>query len=242
MPLPHDALTRMQAADASFRTVKGVVEAWEDEVRFADAWNKYVRGLPRGSVKPLGGSPDHSPAPPQPNKRMSRVWMAKPWQWHVETQPPVDPSLATVVIDDRVWWLTDGRSEATTNEGFARPSKAAAGLERTLIVMVLPDPLTTSFRFETTGERQALGRSAFSVIATPTNNEFSFWPEADKIEMVVDAERGVILSWTTYSEGSPYSSKQFVEIEFDQPIAADVFQFKPNPGMQVRRMKQDTVS
>jgi outer membrane lipoprotein-sorting protein len=229
----------MGSAAESFASFVGAVDAWEDRAHSAAAWQRYVNRNPQGSVKPLGG-PTH-PEDSGGDKRLARVWMAKPWKWRVETSMPAERHLALVIVNSGEWWLSDGASEVATNQGSVTRTRDATGLDRRLIAMLFPDSILQAHVFETLGEKAVAGRRAQEVKAIPSAAEPSCWPTADEVRLVVDHERGVILNWVAYSDGSPYAGMSMQKTEFDQTIAEELFTFTPDAGTRVRRFEGDSI-
>jgi hypothetical protein len=122
-----DAVALMGSASESFASFDGVVDAWENRAHSATAWQRYVNRHPHGSVKPLGGP--IRPADSGAEKRLARVWMAKPWKWRVETSMPAEPHLALVIVNSGEWWLSDGAGEVATNQGSVTCTPDARGLD-----------------------------------------------------------------------------------------------------------------
>lgn len=218
----------------TFRTVRGVIETSEDEMRSALAWKKYGASFPEGAVNLLRTQA----GPPQNTwggRRLLHLWMAKPWKWRVKTDPPVASSLATVVIDGGLWWLSDGATEAATNEGFVQRERDHTGLDGRLVVMVFPDALAHGVSAMPRAQTTWLGRKTMGVRTTSSETELPYWPGADELRMDIDVEFGVILRWTAFHEGSAYWSAAFVEIDFNATFSPDLFRFTPEPGMRIRR-------
>ncbi len=105
--------------------------------------------------------------------------------------------------------------------------------------MLFPDSILQAHVFETLGETTVSGRRAQEVKAIPTEAELSCWTAADEVRMVVDHERGVILSWVAYSDGSPFAGMDIRDIHFDQKLAEELFEFTPNAATRVRRFEGD---
>jgi hypothetical protein len=57
---------------------------------------------------------------------------------------------------------------------------------------------------------------------------------ASELELVADAERGVLLRLEARVEGGPFLVIELVEVHFDEVFADDVFVFQPPPGEEVR--------
>ena len=227
----------MRSASKSFASFEGVVTAWDNPSGSATAWQRYVDRHPPGSVKPLGGPTRRAVS--GPDKRSARVWMVKPWKWRVETSMPVEPHLALVIVNSGEWWLSDGAGEVATNQGSVTRTPDATGLDRRLIAMLFPDSILQAHVFETLGETTVSGRRAQEVKAIPTEAELSCWTAADEVRMVADHERGVILSWVAYSDGSPFAGMDIRDIHFDQKLAEELFEFTPNAATRVRRFEGD---
>ena len=227
----------MGSASESFASFEGVVDVWENRAHSATAWQRYVNGHPHGSVKLLGGPT--RPADSGSAKWLARVWMAKPWKWRVETSMPAEAHLALVIVNSAEWWLSDGAGEVATNQGSLTRTPDATGLDRRLIAILFPDSILQAHIVETLGEKTVSGRRAQEVKAIPTEAEPSCWHAADEVRIVIDDERGVILSWVAYSDGSPYASMDIHDMHFDQKLAEELFMFTPNAATRVRRFEGD---
>jgi len=109
-----------------------------------------------------------------------------------------------------------------------------------------PSELLDRFTLEVQGPVTACGRDAIAVVATPrTGIEPPFRPRADslsdRLEVIVDAELGILLRYEETFEGQRLSLTELTAVVLDPPEAADGSRFRPPPGSQIGRDVRDSV-
>lgn len=230
-----EVLARLHGARDSFSTLRGTVRLWHDARRTNEAWQRWMSRQSPGSVSDLTG-PQKSVAP-QPSEQVVRLWMAKPWRWRVEREQPSQASPGLTVIDGPVWWIWDGQSQAVTNEGSATQETRGGGLDRALVVMLDPAPILSALFLRIVGEGRQAGRDGLRVVGTPRNDlDDVLWPGADEYDLLVDAERGILLRSVAHLGDTAYAGNEFLEVAFDEDLPPDIFTFRPAPGVRVRRV------
>jgi hypothetical protein len=162
--------------------------------------------------------------------------MEKPWKWRIESNPPITPNLAVVVIDGSRWWSWDGSVEVFTNDGKSGVGRTAAGLDRMIIVMVEPTPVLNHFHLDVIGTTRYANRAAVLIRLLPADDELAFWPGADDVQLVADADRGILLSSIALLDGVAYSKREFVEIAFDERYPSETFELTPGADFHIRHV------
>jgi hypothetical protein len=128
------------------------------------------------------------------------------------------------------WWSV---APGISNSG----SEPASSLElcAALLRWTDPQPLTRLMELEPAGETAALGRKALLVIATarPDNAIAAEiaplgW-SADRWELTVDAERGILLATAAFVAGKPFRRVEAVSMQLDE--AFDDALFAPPSGV-----------
>lgn len=178
------------------------------------------------------------PIVPARTEQISRVWMEKPWRWRVETTEPGGAETSLTVIDGPVWWTWDGHSDAVTNEGATVPERTSVGLHVALGVMLDPSPIMSALSLQATGEDRLAGRDGLRVVGTPRNVlDDMLWPGAEAYDLLVDAERGVLLRFAARQGDAVYAATEFVELAFEEEFPADIFTLVLPSGVRVRRFE-----
>ena len=129
------------------------------------------------------------------------------------------------IKDGPRWWSLIGGQAA--NAG----TEPASSLELcdALLRWTDPQPLTRLMDLEPNGETEALGRKALLVTATarPDNaiaGEIAplGW-SADRWELTVDAERGVLLATTAFVGDKPFRKVEATSMSLDEPFEDALF-------------------
>jgi hypothetical protein len=63
---------------------------------------------------------------------------------------------------------------------------------------------------------------------------------ADRLELLVDRERGLVLRRVAFIDDEPFMTRELRAIAFDEPIDGGLFHFEPPPGAQVHRLGEDS--
>jgi outer membrane lipoprotein-sorting protein len=229
-------------ARTSWTSLVGVVVTWSHQTRTKDAWRRMEeqqRGGSTQSTVVMFSVDGTDAAPPQEQESVTRLWIELPWRARSESRNPgygAHPdSEHTVVIDGDTFWSYDPHQGAMTNNGDPNHQ---SGIDARLLD---PVGLIAASAVEVLGEAQIAGREGLRVRLTPqprsvvTNSGFDehHWHMGPR-EVVLDAERGVLLSDTSLLDGEPFNRVEFTEIAFDVPILAERLLFTPPAGEEVR--------
>ena len=101
-----------------------------------------------------------------------------------------------------------------------------------------PSELLEGFTLEVRGPVTACGRDAIAVVATP---RVSFEPLprpstrslCDQLEVIVDAELGILLRYEATFEGQRLNLTELTAVALDPPEAADLSRFEPPAGSRI---------
>lgn len=227
-----DVLELMHGARNSFRTIRVVIRDWHHVRRGAQAFERHMAAeRRRGGRSSFGtrSTGDQS----ETYESTSSLWHERPDRWriqHVQRHDP-EPEETVTVIDGDTWWLYSPSMGALTNEGDPGHGVGRAGEH-----LLDPSELIPAHDFEIVGSDERAGRPCIVVRARPRPLEHGFHRGpmgADEVDLLVDAERGVLLRQAARIEGEEYQVSEVLEIEFDGPVPPDTFRFKPPPGEQV---------
>jgi hypothetical protein len=111
--------------------------------------------------------------------------------------------------------------------------------------MLDPTRLLGLLRFEVTGRTVIAGRQAITARALPRLTRTagprgprfqlnSLGNGADRFELGVDEQLGVLLSVVAFWEDEPFREVTTVAIAFDEPIPDERFRFEPPPGEAIK--------
>jgi hypothetical protein len=118
-----------------------------------------------------------------------------------------------------------------------------SGVGQELEVMLNPTPLLSSLRFRVTGSSQVAGRATVTAhaVARPYDPRHGrslglhqLGTGAHHYQLEVDQERGVLLAVTAIRDEQPFHKITAMAIRFDEPIAAETFQFNPPEGEAIQ--------
>ena len=100
-------------------------------------------------------------------------------------------------------------------------------------MLVEPASISAALDLGVVERTRMLGREAWAVRARPSEEELRRQPGllnplvrgADEVQLVVDAERGVLLRVEAFLGGGPFYRVEMTKVAFDEDIADDVFAF-----------------
>jgi hypothetical protein len=144
-----------------------------------------------------------------------------------------------------LWWSWDETMGAASNEDD--PS-VGSGIGEQLSVMLDPTPLLGALQFSVVGRSQVAGRPAIMAEAVARESDPRRRPRAfelhqlgrgaDRYQLAVDAQRGVLLRAVALREGEPFQEITTVEIAFDELLDEQLFRFKAPAGEEVQPVGQ----
>ena len=135
----------------------------------------------------------------------------------------------TVIIEGSRWWSFSAWAGAQTNDGDPHSSHGPGPGECLLhSARILAD-----VELELVGESHVLNRRALVVAARPVSGDTAKleglgWG-ADEYELLVDAERGVLLRSEARVGGYPWRVLEMEEVAFDEDFPPGTFTLDPPP-------------
>ena len=244
-----DLLELLYGARDRFSTLRATVRTWRHVDRANEAMNRWAAQQPRGSVAVLGVSGAHGSEPERPQsiveEQTSRLWLQKPSRWRHETDL-AHGGTQVKIMDGDLWWVYDPRNGARTNEMADQPERMRTGIGHALTLMLDPSVIIPGLSMEPLGRRVHAGRDAVAVrgLPRPLHTERAgpeLWPGADEYELLVDAERGVLLRHAAGMDGEEFAGNEITSVVFDEVLLDDVFTFTPPPGVKVRAVRPSRI-
>ena len=223
LALAHDARERLG-------TLRARVIRWRHDERWPQAFERAHERL--GDAAIAAWSADAAAKVVPPSTTVTRLWVdGERMRVETEGEPGPDSAL-TVVVGTRVWSYVPGRGAFT--------GEAPAGHAPGAVAMLLdPLPLLASLRLEVQGTVRWESRPAVELSGTlrPGMGHRLFgaglvdW--ADRCDLLLDAERGVLLRAAAMLQDQPFAVAEIRELAFDEPLNPALFRFEPPPGVPV---------
>jgi outer membrane lipoprotein-sorting protein len=230
-----ELLRLMTEAHRSFRTLRGDLRSWTHATRQHEAYRRQYGDDASSEVAIALTDASCEPAPAE-TEDIVQLWLARPDRLREELTSSYGGTVfeATLVQVGETWWSYVPGTGAQTNDGDPNSVHGT----RLRSAMIDPAELLPWRRLEILGRVVHAGRPAIRVASRPSPRD-AFLPDAGRTagdwpeEYLVDAERGVLLSLTTFIDGEPFALCEFVSVAFDEEIADDVFVFAPPAGVEV---------
>jgi outer membrane lipoprotein-sorting protein len=237
-----ELLVLMVGAHRSFRSLRAEVRTWHHLERSHEAsMRQQERRGGRGSLSMASVSGENAEPPPDEMEDHLRIWLERPDRLREES---VSAYLgkrveSTLVQVGDTWWAFHTDMGAQTNGGSSE-IQYGSRLQR---AMLDPAELFSWREFEIVGRTVHAGRPAICVAAHPSPRDvFLAEPhggfDACPQELVVDAERGILLRSVSLLDGEPFAIVEFLSIAFDEEIPDEIFVFEPPPGEEVRDARE----
>ena len=102
--------------------------------------------------------------------------------------------------------------------------------------IVKPTWLMQQLQLRTIATTEAAGRAALQVRGTPrlpTDRFGLFTAQLDRVDILIDAELGLVLRWESVLDGQPLTSLAVTDLLIDPDAAADSASFRPGEGIDV---------
>ncbi len=231
-------LVLLSRAHRSFRTLRAELRVWRHHERLHEAYTR--RNAERrdgtGMVQIAFGSSQGTAPQPSESEDRIRLWLAPPDRLREEavsgwTGEPTE-SLLVQVAD--TWWSFDPRVGAMTNDGSPRHQHGT----QVDALMLDPAQLSVSHELRILGRTMHAGRNAIRVEALPARRARVLpepasdggWP----LDVLVDAERGVLLRSAGLLDGEPFILSEVVSVAFDEALPDELFVFEAPPGEEIR--------
>jgi hypothetical protein len=168
---------------------------------------------------------------PQPNEvgapkdehveAVDHVWFESPARWRVDAES--GPGAGLVNIHDGDQAFRNFRFE-DLGEGYGRG--AYLGEPQTYRqVMWEPNMLIPEMWLESHDMEPVAGREGIRVRAQPRPTSHDYivlWPRADRYELVVDLERGILVRLSLFVRDREAVSDEVLAVRFDEPLTEEV--------------------
>lgn len=231
-----DLLELLVGADDSFRTVKATIRSWRDDVKYGEAFERHAEEQERrsgasGAVLVLVGD-DGAEEESEPAEEVVRIWLEPPDRVRVELE---GRWTQTMVSNGPTTW------SYTPEMGAVREERGARG-QAEAPLLLQPAVLIAGLDFDSPEKTELVGREALHVRARPRPaGPMLGWHDlhglaqgADEYDLVVDAERGILLRAAALMDGEEFATSEVTEIAFDEQLEPERFTFTPPPGETVR--------
>lgn len=224
-------LELVHTSDERWTTLRAEGTEWREPALLTEA---FLRAVPHASTVVSHGDPAAEPVSTEP----WQLWIRQPSTYR--THFMVGDEKVTAVVDGHRWWSISPSRGARTNDGKENyshgpgPGEALFSFQR---------PLGALF-FEVWEEVECVGRPGIRTIAHPITAEertpyddsqtyselHGIGSGADEYELIVDAERGVLLRAEARLKGKPFRVLEVSSVAFDEVLADDIFRLEPPPG------------
>jgi outer membrane lipoprotein-sorting protein len=153
--------------------------------------------------------------------------MRQPSRWRAEVDLPSEGVTRLQVTDGPRWWLYDPRRGVETNAAAARPESSPRPIEAATADAFDPAPVIPTLWLEPRGPTRQAGRSTIRVRGVPREGAGDpvRWPGADEYELLVDADRGVLLRFAASLEGEEFAAIELERVVFDEELPDTLFAF-----------------
>ena len=231
-----DVLELMHGARGRWRTARFVARDWTDTALSQAAHERLMERQGGGcfggslfqfTLSPMSGAEEE---PPEATVKTSRDW-AEGRKYRAETEWQGQAQRSTVVCDGERLWHRSAGMGAIVNDA----QNTTSGWEPILD----PRGLLGSGDLEPAGHREVLGRDALVltgrvVAEEPLRHVDGLHLGTTDFELLVDAERGVVLRTEERLDGRPFHVRELLEVAFDEPFPESTFVYQPPPGETVR--------
>jgi hypothetical protein len=200
-------------------------------------------GAPGAAAASLWGPP-HGPRGPVPGSGRRARPTRSEWETATDLQG-TETSRSTLLIAPGGRCRYQGHGFASGCDGDrswqefeeeGRLVEMAGGPRPPLATLLRPSWLLNGYTLEIGGSATTLGREGLRVVATPRpgiRDAATQWGQpVDRVEVIVDAELGILLRHEEIFQGKPLSLTELVSVSFNPVEAADDAQFQPPSGWE----------
>ncbi len=140
-----------------------------------------------------------------------------------------DDEVRLIVSDGESCWVIRRTEAEQSVADRAHPPFSA---------IVKPTWLMCQLQLSTTGTTEVAGRTALQVRGTPrppADRWALLTALVDQVDMVIDAELGLVLRYESVFDGQPFSSLELADLVINPAAAADPASFRPGDGIDVEQ-------
>jgi hypothetical protein len=155
---------------------------------------------------------------------VDHVRFQSPTRWRVDAES--GPGAGLVNIHDGEQTFRNFRFE-DLGGGYGR-GVYLGGPQTYRQVMWEPNMLIPEMWLEPRETERVAGRDGVRVRAQPRQTSHDYivlWPRADRYELVVDLERGVLLQLSMFVRGREAMSDELLSVRFDEPLIDELMRF-----------------
>lgn len=175
-----------------------------------------------------------------------RIWWRKPdcWRDEYEFASGGSPVVSIASEAEATFYEPTFETLYTTRAPTERPEGLPSSVDvvqaewgtiiaRLQSIALFSDFGMSGWALDAIGKRTHCGRDAVIIRARRGAVEPEVWPWVDEYELIVDLERGVLLSCAGIVDGQHAVVMSVRSIEFDAAIPDTVFSFKPPAGTKI---------
>ncbi|MBA3365251.1 MAG: hypothetical protein H0U03_05625 [Actinobacteria bacterium] len=233
-----DVLELMHGAHGRVETLRATIREWRHLARSHRAFEREVKesGATGYAFVAVGADEAEDELRSKVSESILRLWLEGRSRIREERESTrgvlVGPELA--IKDGELWWVYSPEYGAMSN---VDDPEVGSGVGQETEHLLDPSRLLAGADFTVLGRTTCAGREALRVLARPRKQEH-LWPPpglpfgADEHELLVDAERGILLRTATRIEGRDLEIVEMLEVAFDETFPPDTF--APPPGEEIR--------
>ncbi len=226
-----DVLELLHGARSRYRSVRLTLREWSHYERSRQAFERrHEREEARGkrSIR-LSVSSGGSRPRPETCEELTRLWIESD---RARREIVRNGEETVVVRDGATWWMRSPHAGMTTNGGDPHHH---AGTGEGAEPLLDPSSFVGQVDLEVGGRCEVAGREGIAARAVVKQNNpltFAAWRmmNADELELVVDAERGILLRLASLIDGEPFHVTEVEEVAFDEVFSAETFRIELRPG------------
>lgn len=243
MSADQEILRFIHGSGGRFVTARATVREWRDEKTAGEVRGRFsaTEAYRRSFGPPRSRAAEPSQHERGNFERIWRVWHEKPDRWRQEIELSGGSGTEYRVVDGKATWIYSpeiGARAATTEGKF--------GPEFEIAYLFDPyggAPVLDDLEMRVVGRIRQAGREAVRVEATMLG-EWKYPPDplmwgADDYELVVDAERGVILRSASRLGGQAFDIMEILDVGFDEVFPDGTFVLDL-PGVEFGRVDRLT--
>ena len=226
-----DVLELLHTSPDRWNTLRLAGREWRHLGRFNQAWEKSIAAAQRNSrvVSVMSSAPALVPGEPREAPETTvehwRLWHAKPDK--IRTEFRVGTETVTAVFAGSQWWSWSRSRGYLTNSAGLQASHGLGPAE----VLVETPSLLGSLKLQTVTRTTFQSRSAYLVGAIPAKLDEHAPPfvlhalgaGADRYELVIDAEVGVVWRSQAELDGLAFRVLEADELGVNEPLEEDAF-------------------
>ncbi len=223
-----DLLELMHGAAGRYTTLRATIREWRHLERSQRAFERHMEAVESGG-RTMVSYGFCAELPPETMEAPTRIWLAPPAKLRMERTG--EGEAHTVVSDGAHEWSYEPSLGAMV---YPATSGSYRGFEH----LTDPSMLLGLLDLQPVGSTSVAGRAAILVQA---RGRGTVWhgpaglPEgAERHELAVDAERGVLMRAVSFLDEQEFFSHEVLEIAFDESFPDDTFVFTPPAGEEIR--------